>query len=159
MSNWIWKSKCQSKHKFFAWLILHDRINTKDMLIRRNWTVSGTHYCVLCAAQVLEDWRHLFFNCMFSSRIWNFLQIPWKPGNTTEVMTYAKKHFSGPCFTEVIILACWGIWKQRNGWIFNNIKPTFRGWKAIFVHEITLLKYRVKKDSIPVLTSWINSLV
>jgi hypothetical protein len=35
-SCWLWKSKCTSKHKFFAWLILHDRINTKDMLLRRN---------------------------------------------------------------------------------------------------------------------------
>jgi hypothetical protein len=37
----IWRSKCISKHKFFAWLILHDRINTKDMLIRRRWKVNG----------------------------------------------------------------------------------------------------------------------
>jgi hypothetical protein len=35
-SCWIWKSKCISKHKFLAWLILHDRINTKDMLLRRH---------------------------------------------------------------------------------------------------------------------------
>jgi hypothetical protein len=32
----IWKSKCILKHKFFAWLILHDRINTKDMILRRH---------------------------------------------------------------------------------------------------------------------------
>jgi hypothetical protein len=38
-SVWLWKSKCTSKHKFFAWLILHDRINTKDMLLRRHWNV------------------------------------------------------------------------------------------------------------------------
>jgi hypothetical protein len=25
---------------------------------------------------VLEDWRHLFFNCNFSTHIWNYLQIP-----------------------------------------------------------------------------------
>jgi hydroxymethylpyrimidine pyrophosphatase-like HAD family hydrolase len=35
-SQWIWKSKCTSKHKFFAWLIVHDRLNTKDMLLRRH---------------------------------------------------------------------------------------------------------------------------
>ena len=34
-SKWIWKSKCMSKHKVFAWLILNDRLNTKDMMIRR----------------------------------------------------------------------------------------------------------------------------
>jgi hypothetical protein len=32
----IWESKCISKHNFFAWLVLHDQINTKDMLLRRH---------------------------------------------------------------------------------------------------------------------------
>ena len=36
-SCWIWKSRCMSKHRFFAWLLLHDRFNTKDMIGRRNW--------------------------------------------------------------------------------------------------------------------------
>jgi hypothetical protein len=35
-SFWIWKSKCTSKHKFFAWPILHDRKNTNDMILRRH---------------------------------------------------------------------------------------------------------------------------
>jgi hypothetical protein len=42
-SCWIWKSKCTSKHNFFSWLILHDRINTKDMLLRRHWNVTQNH--------------------------------------------------------------------------------------------------------------------
>jgi hypothetical protein len=45
-SQWIWKSKCTSKHKYFAWLIVHDRINTKDMLGRRHWNVTSDHSCV-----------------------------------------------------------------------------------------------------------------
>jgi hypothetical protein len=96
-SKWLWKSKCTSKHKFFAWLILHDRINTKDMLLRRQWHVTDNHNCVLCHEGVLEDWRHLFFNCNFSSRIWNYLQIPWIPGNTFAALTNAKNSFLGPC--------------------------------------------------------------
>jgi hypothetical protein len=64
LSKMIWKSKCMSKHKFFAWLILHDRINTKDMLIQRQWKVTDNNDCVLCH-HVLEDWKHLFFTCLF----------------------------------------------------------------------------------------------
>ena len=158
-SCWIWKSKCQSKHKFFAWLILHDRINTQDMLIRRHWAVSNCSDCVLCVDKHLEDWRHLFFNCLFSTRVWNYLGIVWSPGTTpSQVISAAKRSFSGPCFVEVVILACWAIWKQRNGWIFNNVKPTFRGWKSCFVHEITMLTFRAKSVDIPVLSSWIDNL-
>jgi hypothetical protein len=65
-SSWIWKSKCMSKHKFFAWLILHDWINTKDMLLKRHWKVTNNNDCVLCNEYVLEDWRHMFFTCTFT---------------------------------------------------------------------------------------------
>ena len=94
-SSWIWKSKCQSKHKFFAWLLLHDRLNTKDMLQRQNWNVTDNHSCVLCAANQLKDWRHLFFNCVFNARIWNYLMIPWKPRSAPETLLAARFFLMG----------------------------------------------------------------
>ena len=157
-SCWIWKSKCQSKHKFFAWLLLHDRLNTKDMLCRRHWHVTEDHCCVLCPGSIYEDWRHLFFNCTFSTRVWNYLQIPWVPGSTHEVIHYAKKYFTGPCFVEVVVLACWCLWKQRNGLIFKYIRPSFRAWKASFFHEISLLRFRLRTPASDNLKSWLNSL-
>jgi hypothetical protein len=143
-SQWIWKSKCTSKHKFFAWLILHDRINTKDMLRRRHWQVTSDHGCVLCSADALEDWSHLFFECNFSVRVWIYLQVNWTSGSGPEMLKNTKKIFKGPCFVEIIILACWNIWKQRNNKIFKNIQPTFRNWKEGFIYDITMLKHRVK---------------
>jgi hypothetical protein len=157
-SSWLWKSKCTSKHKFFAWLILHDRINTKDMLLRRHWNVTNNHSCVLCHDDSYEDWRHLFFNCIYSTRIWNYLQIPWQPGDTLASLITAKKIFQGPCFIEVAILACWNIWKQRNSYIFKHIRPTFRGWKAGFFHDITMLMHRVRDADVDPLSIWLKSL-
>jgi hypothetical protein len=98
---------------------------------------------ILCCSGQFQDWRHLFFNCIFSIRAWNYLQSPWHPGSTYESLLAARKSFKGPCFTEIGILACWTIWKQRNGWIFKGIRPTFRGWRASFVLEISMLKYRM----------------
>jgi hypothetical protein len=103
------------------------------MLLRRNWTVNDNNYCVLCSGGNYEDWRHLFFNCVFSTRICNYSQISWSPGSTHQSLIAAKKSFKGPLFTEVVIVACWCIWKQRNGWIFKNFRPTFRGWRANFI--------------------------
>jgi hypothetical protein len=46
-SPWIWKSKCTPKIKTFFWLLANDRLNTKDMLIRkklhfrRQWAMSN----------------------------------------------------------------------------------------------------------------------
>jgi hypothetical protein len=33
--KWIWKSKCTPKLNFFAWLVLSDRLNTRNILKRR----------------------------------------------------------------------------------------------------------------------------
>jgi hypothetical protein len=30
--TWIWSTSCQAKHKFFFWLLLHDRLNTRNLL-------------------------------------------------------------------------------------------------------------------------------
>jgi hypothetical protein len=95
-SQWIWKSKCTSKHKFFAWLILHDRINTKDMLRRRHWQVTSDHTCVLCSTDALEDWSHLFFECTFSVRVWIYLQINWAQGSGPEMLKNTKNDSRAP---------------------------------------------------------------
>jgi hypothetical protein len=73
--KWIWKSCCVMKHKVFAWLLLSDRLNTRDLLKRRHWRVTEDEHCVLCPGRRYEDRIHLFFECNFSSRIWNYLQI------------------------------------------------------------------------------------
>jgi hypothetical protein len=44
-------------------------------------------------------------------------------GSRPEMLKNGKRKFQGPCFVEVIILACWSIWKQRNNLIFKGIKP------------------------------------
>jgi hypothetical protein len=34
--KWIWKSKCQMKHKVFFWLLLRDILNTSGLLRRKH---------------------------------------------------------------------------------------------------------------------------
>jgi hypothetical protein len=38
--KWLWKSVCVLKTKVFAWLLLNDWLNTRDLLVRQNWKVS-----------------------------------------------------------------------------------------------------------------------
>jgi hypothetical protein len=45
---------------------------------------------------------------------------------------------------EVVILACWNIWKYRNGAIFDFVRPTFSGWRRAFIHDISMLGHRIK---------------
>nr|XP_051205325.1 uncharacterized protein LOC127319150 [Lolium perenne] len=58
----IWKSKCMMKHKVFAWLMLVDRINTRDMLRRRNMNIGSVFSCMLCDIGQDETRNHMFFS-------------------------------------------------------------------------------------------------
>ena len=157
--SWIWRSCCIMKSKVFAWLLLTDRLNTKDLLKRRNWNVTEDYCCVLCRARVYEDKIHLFFNCTFSSRIWNYLQIEWPVhGNRQAVMAGARRRFGHHFFMEVVIIACWHIWLLRNDVIFNHERHTFGRWKCNFVHVLSLLKHMMKTKHLTSFSFWIGSL-
>lgn len=48
------KSKYLHKQKVFMWLLLVDRLNTGDMMDRRQWHVQSGLNCVMCNAQDRE---------------------------------------------------------------------------------------------------------
>ena len=61
---WIWSSSNLGKHKFFFWLLLRDRLNTRNILRRKNRTLEDcwNNGCeVLCNNGCEETLFHLFF--------------------------------------------------------------------------------------------------
>jgi hypothetical protein len=46
----IWKTCNISRHKFFAWLMLDNRLNTKHMMMKKNFYVEFSD-CTIC-----EEW-------------------------------------------------------------------------------------------------------
>jgi hypothetical protein len=56
------------------------------------------------------------------------------------------------------MLACWHIWIIRNGKIFRSEKPAFAKWKAGFIHDMYLLRYRIKVKHRETLLEWIRTL-
>jgi hypothetical protein len=59
--QWMWKSKCQGKHKVFFWLLLNDRLNTQNLLRRKRFHLQSTN-CVMCSHNVEETLHHLFLS-------------------------------------------------------------------------------------------------
>ena len=59
---WIWKAKCIPRIKFFSWLLLNDKLNTRNMLRRRNKFLED-YSCVMCSSNTEETLEHLFFDC------------------------------------------------------------------------------------------------
>jgi zinc-binding in reverse transcriptase len=47
LSTSVWALKIPLKYKLFLWMTLHNKIFTKDNLIKRGW--SGDNSCVFCS--------------------------------------------------------------------------------------------------------------
>jgi hypothetical protein len=56
----------------------------------------------------------------------------------------ANMSFSGPNFFEVATCALFGIWKCRNGKIFEGKRPSFETWREVFKEDLRLVFCRVK---------------
>jgi hypothetical protein len=157
--RWLWKSCCIMRHKMFAWLVLRDRINTRDLIQRRHWHVTDDTHCELCPGHIYEDRAHLFFECNFSVRIWNYLQITWQSNDDLQaVVSAAKNGFGQPFFMEVVVMAIWNIWLLQNGKFFNQEKPSVVRWKSKFFHDMYNLQYRIKAKLKDKLLAWLEDL-
>jgi hypothetical protein len=71
-----------------------DRLNTKDLMIRKSWHIDDTHFCVLCDQHELETRDHLFFCCPFAQECWTRANIHWDLAKAMqERIITAKKTF------------------------------------------------------------------
>jgi mannosylglycoprotein endo-beta-mannosidase len=62
----IWRTRALAKCKFYAWLVIQNRVWTSDRLAARGWPNNGT--CPLCHTKN-ETAVHLLAHCRFSRRI------------------------------------------------------------------------------------------
>lgn len=101
--------------KFFAWLVLVDRLNSKMMLRRRNLSNEDDDHCTLCMEQIDEDIDHLFFDCPFTKSCWLKIGIQWDMSlSLYPRFAHAKQAQNIPFFTEAVVIAAWELWKVRN---------------------------------------------
>jgi hypothetical protein len=123
---WIWSFTCCNKLRVFSWLLLMDRLNTRNMLKRKRYKLEGNNYnCVMCPAQREENAFHLFFSCPFTLECWKMIGIQWQMGVPFfQMMELARHNFNHTFFMEVFIIATWHIWKQRNNLIFENCQAS-----------------------------------
>ena len=155
MSYRLWKTCCQLKHKIFFWMLVHNRLNTRAMLHRKNFFFRG-YTCVLCGLQVLETRDHLFFHCPFYRICWTYLAANWAPtyqGIQHEINNL-KEMLDLPFSLEIIILAAWAIWITRNEFIFNKITPSLYRCRKTFKEELKWLVHRATREEYANLEQW-----
>jgi hypothetical protein len=118
----LWKTNVPQKIKVFLWLVLRNRILTKDNLKKRNW--QGPVECVFCG--IAESIDHLFFRCPVARYVWRVIQISLGisciPSSIEELFGVWIRNFNKN--TKLILFGCgavlWSIWRARNDWCFGN---------------------------------------
>lgn len=157
--KWLWKSKCTSRIKFFAWMVLVDRLNTKVMLKRRNLSDEDDDaQCVLCTEAIDEDWDHLFFGCSFARRCWRKFGIQWNNNLSLYArVAQARQQQNLPFFMEAVVIATWEIWKIRNDRVFNNGPVHVGIWFRNFKNESLLQSLRFKDDLRSTFCFWLDA--
>lgn len=155
--KWLWKTSCQGKHKIFFWLILRDRLSTRNMIRRRGMFLEDFN-CVLCQLPTEETLMHLLFYCPFSKDCWGILNFQFDDHLSVSQIFQAWKALLKVDFAfDLFILLCWGIWMVRNDVIFRNKSPGIQDCRRYLTEEARCLLHRMKGSLLPSFESWINS--
>ena len=82
----IWNSIAPLKVEVFLWMLMRDRLHTKDHLIKKGW--SGDPFCVYGCE--LETRDHMFLNCEFAQDTWmmaiSFFDSPQLPNSLEHLL-------------------------------------------------------------------------
>jgi hypothetical protein len=107
---WIWESSCQPKHKFFFWLLLHDMLNTRNLLRMKNCNLQ-TYDCATMQCNQEETLVHMFWNYPFAQQCWNFICPQGSSQQSVfEAFYDIKEKLNLPFAVEIIKLGAWAIW-------------------------------------------------
>lgn len=94
---------CSEDQFFFAWLLLNDRLNTRNILKRRNKVQEEGYNCTLCPLDVEE-----FMDCPSAISRWYSLGISWDENPNVHHKIYiAKQQFTQPYFMEMFMIVAW----------------------------------------------------
>ncbi|KAG7590570.1 Reverse transcriptase zinc-binding domain [Arabidopsis suecica] len=123
----VWFKEAVPRYSFIMWLAIQGRLPTRDRL--RGWGLDVSADCVLCSGSI-ETHRHLFFECPFSSSVWEaFAERIWPspPLDLVSASSWILQCRSPPQHNASVIIkliaqaACYLIWRERNARIFTSI--------------------------------------
>lgn len=119
-------SKASPKSLFITWLALHNRLYTRDRMLK--WNITCDPICVLCKT-IYESVLHLFFECSYSNQVWQDIlkllkfnrvcqqwdsEVAWISRQSRKKQP--RYQVLVMCFCEAIYL----VWLQRNSKVYNN---------------------------------------
>ncbi|KAJ9536472.1 hypothetical protein OSB04_un000353 [Centaurea solstitialis] len=153
-SKFVWFPGHIPKHAFCLWIACYKRHPTQDRMM--NWKHDPPDWkCGLCGV-CMDSHNHLFFECQFSSSVWNQIRInvDWRnvPSKWDDMVDFlATIPMTAVHLKQKLALAAtvYALWRERNRRIFTDEKRNEnRLIKEIM--EIVLMRMawkKLKKDT------------
>ncbi|CAA7055335.1 unnamed protein product [Microthlaspi erraticum] len=135
----LWFQERVPKHTFIMWIVMRDRLITRDKL--RSWGLNVPQSCLLCDSQP-ETKNHLLFDCNYAKEVWTDFfghHTFTLPSSIEEVVEWSDS----PSRQKKVNIICkllvqaivYSIWRERNARLHTSMsKPVH-----ILVKEIQLL--------------------
>ena len=131
--QFIWKISIPNKVRVFSLLLVLKKLNTQDLLQRRQPFLSiSPGWCVMCKNEN-ESVDHLFLHCTTAQRVWTYVlqkfKVSWVlPYEVTQLIegdfTMQRDKRIKLLWSIVIHAVLWSLWKERNMCIFEDKEGT-----------------------------------
>jgi hypothetical protein len=123
----VWKLWIPPRIHIFLWLVLNNKILTRDNLGKRRHVDDKT--CVFCSEP--ETAGHLFFDCLVAQHVWSRLSDIFNIPIGSDFLSVARWWISNDkngvlnVFSSAVL---WSIWTLRNEFCFQG-----RAWSSLDV--------------------------
>lgn len=120
----VWFKDKIPKHAFISWLIMRERLTTRDRLL--SWGLDVPNQCLLCG-NFPESQSHLFFICPFSAEVWTSLhsQVYLSSSMAFEDITLWLRSSSIAGKLKIICrltfqATMYSLWRERNSRLHSS---------------------------------------
>ncbi|GJS26786.1 RNA-directed DNA polymerase, eukaryota, reverse transcriptase zinc-binding domain protein [Tanacetum coccineum] len=124
----VWFSQYNPRQAFILWLAMQKKLMTQDRILK--WQQGVILKCPLCNI-CADNHEHLFFNCSYSTCVWDRLKVKGKMENTNSslydvVDKIAEKPSNNNIWKIlqrlIVSASVYFIWQERNKRIFQDEK-------------------------------------
>lgn len=136
----IWTSRSIPRQSFHAWLVVQNRIPTRDRMI--GWGIQVPPLCLLCNAND-ESRDHLYWDCNYTFDLWSIVagRCRITPERRWENTLHQMITLPPPSSTRSLILLGWQatlywIWNERNGRLHSNQFRSIDSLFSIIDHQV-----------------------
>jgi hypothetical protein len=151
--SFVWKSKAPQRVKFFAWLLLQDRIQNRCNLLKKHIVDNST--CELCKVAP-ETSEHLIFHCPVANQLWTLvLGSPMSFPPINELWNLSRPPSLPPKhYNTFVLLCCWCIWNHRHDVVFRQMRPCLQRLSTACRQTCHLWACRLKNEDSTIPNHW-----